>query len=125
MPLCHRSPYPCALNNPATRSLLMLPKSVATSILLLATLHTCAYAQQKPVGQFESHEDVGNVATPGSVVYDAEKQTYTITASGTNMWTNKDEFHFVWKRMQGNFILRARAEFIGKGVDAHRKIGWI
>jgi hypothetical protein len=79
----------------------------------------------KPVGQFDHHGDVGNVATPGSVVYDAERQTYTITASGTNMWADKDEFHFAWKRMKGNFILRARAEFIGKGVDPHRKIGWI
>ncbi len=103
----------------------MVSKSLATSILVAAGLITCAYAQEKPVGQFESHEDVGNVATPGSVVYDAAKQTYTISASGTNMWAGKDEFHFVWKRMKGNFILRARAEFMGKGVDPHRKIGWI
>jgi WD40 repeat protein len=76
------------------------------------------------LGQFENHGDVGNVATPGSAIYDGEKQTYTITASGTNMWAGKDEFHYLWKRLKGNFILRARAEFIGKGVDPHRKIGW-
>jgi hypothetical protein len=79
----------------------------------------------QPVGQFDDHGDVGNVATPGSVIYDAERQTYTIAASGTNMWAGKDEFHYVWKRMKGNFILRSRAEFIGKGGDPHRKIGWI
>lgn len=107
------------------RSLLMFPRPLAISILLAATLCGFAHAQQKPVGQFEHHEDVGKVATPGSAVYDAEKQTYTITASGTNMWGSKDEFHYAWKRMRGNFILRARAEFIGKGVDPHRKIGWI
>lgn len=103
----------------------MLPKSFTTLILLMATLFALAQAQQKPVGQFESHEDVGNPAKPGSVVYDAAKQTYTITGSGTNMWAGKDEFHLVWKRMKGNFILRARVEFLGKGVDPHRKIGWI
>jgi TolB protein len=81
--------------------------------------------QQKPVGQFEHHEDVGQVATPGSVIYSPEKQTYRISASGTNMWAGKDEFHFAWKRLKGNFILRTRAEFVGKGVDPHRKIGWI
>src|SRR5262249_59710966 len=103
----------------------MFLKTFATAIALAAILCAGAYAQQKAVGQFESHEDVGAVATPGSVVYDAEKQSYTVSASGTNMWAGKDEFHYVWKRMKGNFILRARAEFVGKGVDPHRKIGWI
>jgi hypothetical protein len=106
----------------------MLPKSFATSILLCllaATLCVFVPAQQKPVGQFDSHEDVGNPAKPGSVIYDATKQTYTITGSGVNMWAGRDEFHYVWKRMKGNFILRARVEFVGKGVDPHRKIGWI
>src|SRR5260370_28720437 len=41
------------------------------------------------------------------------------------MWGDHDEFHFVWRRMRGNFILTARATFIGKGAEAHRKIGWI
>src|SRR5207237_1259522 len=34
------------------------------------------------------------------------------------------DFHFVWKRMTGNFILSTRARFIGRGVEAHRKVGW-
>ena len=103
----------------------MFLKPIAASILLTAMLFTVARSQQKPVGQFEHHEDVGNPAKPGSAVYDAKKQSYTITGSGTNMWTNRDEFHFVWKRMKGNFILRTRVEFIGKGVDPHRKAGLI
>ena len=103
----------------------MHSKPLARAFLLAAALCTFAVAQHKSVGLFEHHEDVGAVSTPGSVVYDAEKQTYTITASGTNMWATKDEFHYAWKRLKGNFILRARAEFLGKGVDPHRKIGWI
>ena len=103
----------------------MSSRSFAASVLLAALWWSGAAAQQKPTGLFEHHEDVGNVATAGSVVYDAEKQTYQISASGTNMWAGKDEFHYVWKRLKGNFILRARAEFIGKGVEPHRKIGWI
>jgi len=103
----------------------MLIKRCAFALLLAVTLSAAAIAQQAPVGVFEHHQDVGAVATPGSVVYNAEKTTYTIKASGTNMWATKDEFHYAWKRMKGNFILRARAEFIGKGVDPHRKIGWI
>lgn len=85
----------------------MLSKPLARSILLAAALCTFAVAQQKAVSLFEHHEDVGAVATPGSVVYDAEKQTYTISASDTNMWANKDEFHYAWKRMKDDFILCA------------------
>ena len=41
-----------------------------------------------------------------------------------DMWDARDDFHFVWKRMTGNFILSARASFMGAGVEAHRKLGW-
>jgi len=40
------------------------------------------------------------------------------------MWDTRDDFHFVWKRISGNFILSARARFISAGVEEHRKIGW-
>lgn len=99
---------------------------ICTALLFLTfTLLSTAFVQQKPIGLFEHHEDVGAVATPGLVSFDPDKQTYRITASGTNMWAAKDEFHYAWKRLKGNFILRARTEFVGKGVDPHRKIGWI
>jgi regulation of enolase protein 1 (concanavalin A-like superfamily) len=41
------------------------------------------------------------------------------------MWGNRDEFHFVWKQMKGDFMLQAAVEFVGKGVDPHRKLGWM
>src|SRR2546421_1844159 len=40
------------------------------------------------------------------------------------MWGSRDDFHFVWKRISGNFVLSTRARFIGAGVEEHRKIGW-
>ena len=92
--------------------------------MLLAALSTHAAAAQG-LGQFDGHTDVGNVRLPGSVVYDPAGQVYTVSGSGTNMWFDRDEFHFVWKRMRGDFILRARANFVGDGVDPHRKMGWI
>ena len=41
------------------------------------------------------------------------------------MWFVSDEFHFVWKKMNGDFILRTRVKFIGKGAVEHRKVGWM
>ena len=58
-------------------------------------------------------------------MYNATDQQYTLSGAGTNMWLKSDEFHFAWKRIKGDFILRARVQFVGKGVDPHRKIGCI
>src|SRR5437870_11864136 len=40
------------------------------------------------------------------------------------MWFDRDAFHFVWRRIEGNVILTARAQFDGPGVEPHRKFGW-
>ena len=78
-----------------------------------------------PVGDFDAHGDVGAPKIAGSAAYNPVSQDYTLTAGGTNMWAQRDEFHFVWKRMTGDFILQTRVELIGKGVDPHRKAGLI
>lgn len=76
-------------------------------------------------GQFQRHADVGAPKLAGSAVYDAAAQEYTLSAGGVNMWGRRDEFHFAWKLVKGDFILQARVELLGKGVDPHRKAGWI
>jgi len=80
-----------------------------------------ADAPNTTVGIFENHDDVGAVLHPGTVVYDAAKQTYTISGSGTNMWFGSDEFQFVWKKMSGDVSLSADISFLGRGVQEHRK----
>ncbi|HMG37071.1 MAG TPA: biopolymer transporter TolR [Blastocatellia bacterium] len=77
------------------------------------------------IGVFESQTDVGNPVNAGGASYDANGQEYVVTGSGTNMWADRDEFRFVWRRMKGDFILTARARFASKGVEEHRKMGWI
>src|SRR6266851_1213930 len=77
---------------------------------------------QSPVGVFATHTEVGRAR--GSASYDPQQQTYLVAGSGQNMWGSRDDFHFVWKRINGNFILSTRARFIGAGVEEHRKIGW-
>jgi TolB protein len=93
---------------------------LATSIFTNRT-----FAQSTALGIFDGHSDVGRVKHPGTVKYDAQTQQYTISGSGTNIWFGHDEFHFVWKRMKGDFLLRTRAAFVGKGVELHRKWGWM
>ncbi len=84
-----------------------------------------AFSQQTAVGVFDGHSDVGKVLHAGSATYNASTHQYEMSGSGTNIWGNHDEFHFMWKRMKGDFLVYARAQFVGKGVDPHRKIGWM
>lgn len=92
-----------------------------TSILIMPV----TMAQETTFGVFEQHVDVGNTKIPGTTDYNAESQTYTISGSGENVWNQKDEFQFAYRKMQGDFILRTNINFHGQGVNAHRKAGWM
>lgn len=76
-------------------------------------------------GIFDHQINIGKPTISGTVAYDTGSQEYTLEGSGTNMWANTDEFQYLYKSIQGDFILRAHIRFVGEGVDPHRKIGWI
>lgn len=82
-----------------------------------------ALADGWALGAFDGHGDVGAPALAGGATWNAVSEEYALSAGGVNMWGPRDEFHFVWKRMKGDFILQARVAFVGEGVDPHRKAG--
>jgi Tol biopolymer transport system component/regulation of enolase protein 1 (concanavalin A-like superfamily) len=86
-----------------------------------------AAAQDGPVDLkfFEGRGDVGKVRTPGSAEYDATTKTLKMTASGANIWDKRDDFYFAWKKANGDLMMTADIEFLGKGKDPHRKAGWM
>lgn len=106
-------------------NLLGLPTLRRTTLLFSLVAASAFTGSAAPIGVFEAQQDIGDVHIPGNASYDAAQQTYTIEASGTNMWVDHDEFHFVWKKVTGNFIVQARTAFGGPGVDGHRKMGII
>lgn len=91
----------------------------------MSTLLSSGIIRAEPVGEFDDHGDVGAPKLAGSASYDDATQEYTISGAGTNMWFVSDQFHFVWKKISGDFILRTRVKFIGTGAVEHRKIGWM
>src|SRR5262249_8715000 len=99
--------------------------AIRLTVLILSIAFLTASLTAAPLGQFEDHAEVGSPKLAGSATYDADSQEYSVSAGGSNMWANRDELHFLWNRMKGDFILQARVQFIGKGVDPHRKLGWI
>ena len=98
---------------------------VIRRLVLVAVLFSTGrvFAQLHPIGQFDNHEDVGNPAISGSAVYNPNDQTYLLSGAGKNIWTNADQFQYVWKKIKGDFIVEATVRFIGDGVAGHRKIG--
>lgn len=92
---------------------------------LVVFISTAIFAQKTSVGLFEANSDVGEVKKVGKTVFDNTNGQYLLEGSGTNMWYKRDDFQFAWKKMSGDFILTARAEFVGKDGDSHRKMGLI
>jgi Tol biopolymer transport system component len=97
------------------------------AISLFAALAFSALAHASPdggpLGDFEAHADVGQPAIAGNAVYNGASQVYTLSAGGVNIWGKRDEFQFAYRKMKGDFIVQAQVEFVGKGVDPHRKAG--
>jgi hypothetical protein len=95
--------------------------------ILFCVLVCNAGIAQPAVGIFDHHTDIGHPKNAGNTTYDESSQTYTIRGSGYNIWFNRDEFQYAYKKIGGDFMLTANFEFSGntKGSDAHRKIGWM
>ena len=64
-----------------------------------------------PIGAFEGQSDVGGALVPGSASYDAATGQYTINSAGYNIWYQRDEFRYLWKKTSGDFSLAADVTF--------------
>ena len=104
-----------------------MKKNFYYSMLLWSIIVAPLFAQQynNSLGVFQSNSDVGNVKLPGKTVYDSEKQIYVLEGAGANIWYDQDEFQYAWKKIKGDFILTTQVEFLGEGIDPHRKLGWM
>jgi len=106
---------------------LALPRrslGVALAALFVGLTASCTTAPTRSdLAPFTHASDVGDTATPGTAVFDPATGVYEITASGANIWTDTDAFHFVWTEMSGDVTIAADIAWVGEGVDPHRKAG--
>jgi hypothetical protein len=84
--------------------------------------HRPARTVMAPVGIFEGQSDVGSAVVKGSSKYDAATKKYTITSAGYNVWYNRDEFRYLWKKMSGDVSLAANISFPDPKGFGDRKI---
>ena len=93
--------------------------------ILLIVAFQPAFAQTNPLGQFESSFDVGHPKNAGSAKYDPVTHSYMLKGSGYNIWFARDEFHFLFRKIKGDFTATANFDFVGPTGNGHRKIGWM
>ncbi len=89
-------------------------------LLLVSVMAVSACAQSGSLGAFTNSDDVGDPPIKGSAEFDASTGQYRITGSGTDIWGKADQFHYLWRRMSGDFAVTATARFLTGGND-HRK----
>ncbi|MBE0668028.1 MAG: PD40 domain-containing protein [Bacteroidales bacterium] len=103
----------------------MSEKYIAISIAMMITAGGTALSQDYSKSIFDGNSDIGACSIKGDMIFGADTQEYTISGSGENIWFGSDQFHYAWKKMSGDFILRANISFTGQGSHMHRKIGWM
>lgn len=79
-----------------------------------------AFAQTGKFGSFTNSDDIGGPPLKGGAEFDAATGQYKITGTGSDIWGNADQFHYVWREMSGNFAVTATAKFLTEGIG-HRK----
>jgi TolB protein len=99
----------------------MRPLTFLFSLVIFSSLT----AQPPSTGIFHSRADIGKPKIAGSSAFNVKEQYYTLKGSGYNIWFGRDEFHYLFNNIKGDFILTADFEFIGTGKILHRKTGWM
>ena len=73
--------------------------------------HRPSRTSDTAIGIFQGQSDIGAAVVPGSSSYDAATKEYTIHSAGYNIWYNRDEFRYLWKKTSGDVSLAADVTF--------------
>jgi TolB protein len=91
-----------------------------TRSLILLWIAPFALCAQQRVGVFDGQTDIGTILHAGTLTL--ANRTYTVTASGDNMWAAEDDFHFVWKKVSGDWAgISADISIVTPTGNPHRK----
>jgi hypothetical protein len=79
------------------------------NLMLRVNAHALAAA---PLGIFTAHQDIGVAGDPtpniGNATFNNATQTYTLTASGSDIWDTSDKMHYLYQPMSGDGEIIAR-----------------
>jgi hypothetical protein len=86
-----------------------------------AGFHRPSKTFDTPIGIFEGQTDIGGPLLPGSASFDAGKKQYTLNSASYNIWYNRDELRYVWKKLSGDVSLAADITFPNTNGYSDRK----
>lgn len=99
-------------------------KYILSFALLLAS--AISLAQSNSLGEFTHSADIGRPKLKGSALYDSATKSYHVKGAGYNIWFDRDEFHYLYNKLSGDFKLTGNFQFAkDSGGNAHKKIGWM
>ena len=78
---------------------------IFTFLVLCITFFSSNANAQNQVGIFSNHSDIGNPKLSGDASYNNEDESYNLKGAGYNIWFGRDEFHYAYNKIKGNFIL--------------------
>lgn len=88
---------------------------ISKAILLVFSLASFYSVSQTPCNSVTNYgwssQDIGNVAATGSACTDGT--TFRVDGSGSDIWGNQDEFHFVYQQLNGDSEIIARLNSMG------------
>lgn len=95
-------------------------------VCFIMALFWCSnsWSQRTTVGIFPFTTEIGEPKMQGASTYSLD-QHYTFKGGGYNIWFNRDEFHYSYTKIKGDFLLTANMKFAGEGKNPHRKMGWM
>lgn len=94
---------------------------MSLGVAALLCIATTMLGQKSELGIFEGQTDIGKIQHPGTTKFDSKTGAYTVTGSGENIWISPDAFHFVWKKVTGDFALTADVVAAASQGNPHRK----
>lgn len=95
------------------------------TVMLALCVSASSLRGQLNNGIFTSSADIGNPKKQGSTLYNSVDQSYKLRGGGYNIWFKRDEFRYLYRKIEGDFILTADFAFPSKGKEPHRKTGWM
>jgi hypothetical protein len=104
---------PCALSaqTPAAPAWAQPGSATHTQVAPPADFHRPSKTFLTPIGIFDGQSDIGSAVIPGSASYDPRTKEYTINSAGYNVWYQRDEFRFLWKKISGDVSAAAAITF--------------
>jgi regulation of enolase protein 1 (concanavalin A-like superfamily) len=99
------------MTEPELRVVEVCLRRVAFALAVLLSFETAAHAQ---VPSPWTNDDVGQVSIAGSA--SLSSGTFTVRASGADIWNSPDSFHFVYQVLAGDGQITAR---VGSITQAH------